>query len=201
MDEEPPKTPETQENAPAPEPARARPRGKVFPRNPNKEPKVVPLRDANGFIIQPALQRGDPRIPRRLRGNGEGWGGPAVGKPSGGMLRRQGIKPSYNAKMRLTGETPEAKANREAVREEAMQFYAGVLGDEEQSALMRMAAADKLLDRIEGKPVNRVAPAAAGQTVEEMREIDPKLLTQEERDHLRRLMERQLAAQGRIRGS
>jgi hypothetical protein len=60
----------------------------------------------------------------------------------------------------------------------------------------RLAAANFILERVEGKPIHRLAAATAPEILDERCEIDPKLLTHEERDIIRRAMERQIAAKG-----
>lgn len=140
--------------------------------------KVVPLRDANGNVF-PAR----PSSPRSKKGF-------VLDPPTPGQTRyvfqNAGNEPR-------TGLYAVRKLKRERAAAEAMQLYYDVLTNPKATAMLRMMAADRLLDRIEGKPVSRTAPKGKVETVDEMRELDPKLMTEAERDQIRALCERQLA--------
>jgi hypothetical protein len=94
--------------------------------------------------------------PTNLRkGNGMGWGGAPSGKPAGGGVPVPFGTPG-NDLGRPEGSfvDPETKEWRDEKRRKAMLTYAAVM-ETGESEMLRLAAADKLLDRMDGKPVGR----------------------------------------------
>jgi hypothetical protein len=89
-------------------------------------------------------------IPARgLPATGLGWGGPAKGDP-GPLFDSQ-----YAKAMSEMAKNPEVRARNEARAEELREFYYQTAKNENEPTLIRMAAADKYLDRVEGKPIAR----------------------------------------------
>lgn len=90
-------------------------------------------------------------IPARgLPASGPGWGGPAKGDP--GPRIDAG---AYGDSVRAMIKNPEIRARNEARAEELREFYYQTAKNEAEPTLVRMAAADKYLDRVEGKPIAR----------------------------------------------
>lgn len=123
----------------------------VFPA-PKKRPagpgRGHKIKQGNGFVNKPAS--GLPAM-------GAGWGGDASGT--------EGWKKGEVHAKKPPG-TNEGRA------EEMRNLIYDIAIDSENPAGLRMMAADKLLDRIEGKPVQRVLGGTA-ETVEEIRTKDP----------------------------
>lgn len=93
---------------------------------------------------------GPGRGHRRKIGNGAGWGGPARGAGSSSeslpLIGRERELPTVEAQM-----TGRQRAEQRA--EELRELLYGIATDVEQPGMVRVSAADKLLDRLEGKPV------------------------------------------------
>jgi len=94
--------------------------------------------------------------PTNLRkGNGMGWGGAPSGAPAGGGVPVPFGTPGNDFGRPVGSHVdPETKEWRDEKRRKAMLTYADVMENGE-SEMLRLAAADKLLDRIDGKPVGR----------------------------------------------
>lgn len=97
----------------------------------------------------------DPRT-KRQKGNGPGWGGPAKGASTS---RIKPGDPDGITKLRHDPDNLAVKAER---RRKAMQLYEDVIDDREAPPMARIVAADKLLDRIDGKPIARTVTANVG---------------------------------------
>lgn len=89
------------------------------------------------------------------KAGGKGWGGPAKGfvdKPP---------DPTHLAPKRAKGTPPpgptEKSLERKAINERMKSLLASIADNEAESTLNRMTAADKWLDRDEGKPRQMVA--------------------------------------------
>lgn len=109
------------------------------------DPKDAPKAD------EPKPKRGDGR-----RGKGAGWGGPAKG--SGNGSERQAFGDETNAQGHSKA-TPISEGNRRALRSEQAESMKDLLvtiaTDVGQPGAVRVAAADKFIDRIEGKAVQK----------------------------------------------
>lgn len=79
---------------------------------------------------------------------GPGWGGPARGLGSGAPTA---IRQTGNFGQNVPG----ARAANVANRQELQEFYTEMMRDAEQHGMTRIAAADRLYDRLEGKSVQR----------------------------------------------
>jgi hypothetical protein len=87
-------------------------------------------------------------------GRGAGYGGPAKG---------EGNKVPFSAGDQYRGRrTSEAIAAKIANREEVLEFYTEVIRDGGEATINRISAGDKLLDRIEGKAVQKNVNALTG---------------------------------------
>lgn len=109
-----------------------------------------------------AKRPGSGKPPHNGSARGAGWGGPAKGAstsrikpgdPDGIQATRGGSMSRWN------------QERREAAADDARDLYDAVMRNEEEPTLNRMAAADKLLDRIEGKPVQKQDVTSAGERV------------------------------------
>ena len=78
---------------------------------------------------------------------GKGWGGPAKG------ASRSRIKPGDPDGIQPMSNDADTKARRAEWREKVLNLYVTIVDDKEQPVMARIAAGDKLLDRIEGKAV------------------------------------------------
>jgi hypothetical protein len=92
------------------------------------------------------------------KGKGKGWGGPANGSGWGGPENGEHPNPAPRAAasaltipVRGDGRAEKAAATI-ASKAEVLEFYTDVFRNKNESTLYRIAAADKLLDRTEGKP-------------------------------------------------
>jgi hypothetical protein len=92
----------------------------------------------------------DPKTGRFPKGNGAGgtgWGGDKKGA---------GRNVPFTADDEFRGaRTSESIQAKIASREEVLELYTTVLRDPEEATPNKLAAGDKLLDRIEGKPVQK----------------------------------------------
>lgn len=86
----------------------------------------------------------DPKTGRFPKGNGAGWGGPAKGAST------SRIKPGDPDGIRTMNRGKEVQAER---REKVLRMYEEIVDDPEQPVMARITAGDKLLDRIDGKPM------------------------------------------------
>lgn len=93
---------------------------------------------------------GPGRGHKRKIGNGSGWGGPERGAGSSRaslpLFGRERDQPTTEAKVIGKQEEERRKA-------EAREFYYSVMKCQTEPTMTRLFAADKLLDRLEGKPV------------------------------------------------
>lgn len=100
----------------------------------------------------------DPRTGRFPKGNGagrggeakgeglgEGWGGPATGCS----------RPDLTAEVQRMSNDADARARADLRREKVLAMYEHYVNDTAAHPMVRIAAGDKLLDRIEGKPIAR----------------------------------------------
>ena len=93
------------------------------------------------------------------RGNGAGWGGPARGASS------SRIKPGDPDGIQAMVNDPDVKALADARRLKVMAFYERVVDDEAETTPNRLNAGDKLLDRIDGKPMQRQDVTSKGEQI------------------------------------
>lgn len=119
---------------------------------------------------------------------GKGWGGPAKGAgnhgPGPGRMKEG---PQRQEKLRSNAE----------LRERAMMKIDELIDNELPG--VALSASQAMLDRIEGKAIQRLAPAPNGETVEELRTINPRDLTPEQREALREAIMLEMAR--RIEGA
>ena len=78
---------------------------------------------------------------------GTGWGGQAKGAST------SRIKPGDLDGIQAMSHDSTIKARNDAWRESVLLMYAGYVDDGQAPPMIRIAAGDKLLDRIDGKPV------------------------------------------------
>lgn len=85
-----------------------------------------------------------PKFPPRPESpaGGPGWGGPAKGASASRFAPGQSGG----------GHTADNRALAAARREKVLNLYEAIVDDEDQPAMVRITAGDKLLDRTEGKP-------------------------------------------------
>ena len=102
----------------------------------------APPRDAKGKF---------PKRPHAPRG-GDGWGDAPKG--AGSQAERAPSFEDGNQLGRIA--TPEVRRAANEDREEALAFYRSVMRDRSEGGTCRVAAADRLMDRVDGKPVARV---------------------------------------------
>ena len=89
--------------------------------------------------------------PAKGAGSGPGWGGPAKG--AGWPIGKRTVDEANIAKVTLPPELKERKAmKRRVTRETMMEVYEDVALDAKAPHMARVSAADKWLDRTEGKP-------------------------------------------------
>lgn len=86
--------------------------------------------------------------PAKGPGQGPGWGGPAKGTGSDAP-KHEPFNGDFGQNV------PGRWAANIASSQELQEFYTAMLRDEEQHGMTRIAAADRLYDRIEGKAVQR----------------------------------------------
>lgn len=102
----------------------------------------------------PASENG-PGSGCHRRGNGVGWGGPAKGAGTSKWAALDG-KAGRLIRAGMSKEQKAAKAEKverkEASRAEMLDFYVDVKRDIGEPMPLRMAAAEKWLDRTDGKP-------------------------------------------------
>ena len=101
------------------------------------------------------------RFPKGRGGpaKGPGWGGPAKGAST------SRIKPGDPDGITALRHDPDNLAVKAERRRKALQFYEDVLDDPSQHTQNRLVAADKLLDRIEGKPLARQDVTTKGERI------------------------------------
>ena len=113
--------------------------------------------------------------------SGEGWGGPTkgAGQPPGNRL----------AGRRPEGAERQARlADKQAAADRMLVILNEIAEDAEEPTMARIAAANGVIDRIEGKAIQRIAATPNAETVQELRHIDPEELTIEQRDALRQVI-------------
>lgn len=93
------------------------------------------------------------------RGNGAGWGGPAKGASTAR------IKPGDPDGIQAMSNDAEVKALADARRLKVMAFYERVVDNEAETTPNRLNAGDKLLDRIDGKPMQRQDVTSKGEQI------------------------------------
>ena len=105
------------------------------------------------------------------RGNGAGHGGPKAGAgwggPAKGAAELRPLAPKgdpYSDAVRDLSHAPDVLANAEQVKAQmrAVLYQIALAGEAEA---VRMNAADKLLDRLEGKPVQRQDLTSKGERI------------------------------------
>jgi hypothetical protein len=99
---------------------------------------------AGGFVYKPP---------------GESWGGPATGMPATGA--GWGGPASGTTAEEGRSAPRKSREERAAQVEEIMDFYHEVVTDKTQPVGLRLAAGEKLIDRVEGKAVARSISAEA----------------------------------------
>lgn len=112
--------------------------------------------------------------------SGPGWGGPAKGAG-----QAYGVKGGAGGRMPNGPERDKYIADKAAAAEHAKAMLYDIMQTSENE-MTRISAANSLLDRVEGKSIQRVAATPGGETVEELRTVDVEKLSLEERDALRR---------------
>lgn len=96
-------------------------------------------------------------IPAKGPGKGPGWGGPAKG--AGTRYVKGEVQP-----LQGQGRTPAVLADKAVAAEQMRQVLYGIALEGENDHA-RIAAADKLLDRLEGKPLARSDLTSGGDKV------------------------------------
>lgn len=123
---------------------------------------------------------GTPRKPRGFQRGGSEYR-PSSGTPAGGFIASpaRGDAAIKGAGALIPGQPPEKRAlteknqlNREVAAEEAMQMMYSIMHDTEAGHATQLQASEKLLNRIEGAPVQRILGGTV-KTVEEIRTTDP----------------------------
>lgn len=100
----------------------------------------------------------DPRTGRFPKGNGAGRGGGAKGEGMGEGWGGQATgrsRPDLTAGVQRLSNDADARARADQRREKVLAMYEGYVDDAAAHPMVRIAAGDKLLDRIEGKPIAR----------------------------------------------
>jgi hypothetical protein len=97
------------------------------------------------------------RNPNRMPARGAGWGGPAKGNGAGSdavPLVPATVQPGCQRDPATGQMLPTLRSmTRQQVEAELQEFYLSVKRDEREPSLNRLAAADKLYDRVFGKPM------------------------------------------------
>lgn len=109
---------------------------------------------------------------------GPGWGGPAKGA---GRHDGSGGRPRNGSPEQL-----ERLRTNEEMRERAMMKIDALIDSKLDH--VALSASQAMLDRIEGKAIQRVAATPGGETVEELRTIDSAQLTADEREAMRKAL-------------
>lgn len=89
---------------------------------------------------------------------GAGWGGPAKGK----MPRGQRAAPFTAATGSIAGSLPKDTRTNAEKRERLLALYVEIAEDEKHPAASRIMAADKWLDRHEGRPIAKQEHSGPG---------------------------------------
>ncbi len=88
------------------------------------------------------------------RGNGAGWGGPAKGIPASADTASK-FEPGNKAAL-PAGERASVMQRTRATRDAMIAVYERIAADETAPPMAQITAADKWLDRHEGKPIARM---------------------------------------------
>ena len=136
---------------------RRRAEGKVPPKKPDPPGKGK----GKGWHFRPGGPSYDPRKAAKGPGMGPGWGDSSNHKPAGNLkpeeyraLERQGM---------VDAKTAAEEARKHATR--AVGVWAEVMDDVDAPAAARVIAADKMVERAEGKPVQPIVTAQAREPI------------------------------------
>ena len=102
--------------------------------------------------------------------------GPSSGRPAGPGPGRPRADDVHRQR---------AIADKRAAAEMATAELYAIGMNQDEGAGIRTGALNAFLNRVEGLPVQRVAGTPGGETVEEMRALDPRKLTDDQRQALR----------------
>ncbi len=122
---------------------------------------------------------GTPRKPTGFQRGGAAFKSEASGIPAGGFIPSPPKGAGAGPEALIPGNGPEKRAlteqnklDREKAAEEAMQMMYSIMHDETAGPATQLQASEKLLNRIEGAPVQRILGGTV-KTVEEIRTADP----------------------------
>lgn len=116
---------------------------------------------------------GSGKAPSNAPARGAGWGGPAKGA-STTRLKPRGDAESDRIRTEMHSHAAWTQERRERVADEMRDLYYGVAKDDAEPTPNRIAAADKLLDRIEGKAVQRTDVTSKGERMGYVIEVPPE---------------------------